>query len=104
MKQPVDQALRSAAISELGTSFFLEAGAGTGKTRILVERVVEIVRRGAAEIQEVVVITFTEKAAGELRARVRDRLQESLDDAGDGNDDVWTMWSASAIVPRCGTW
>ena len=86
MKQPVDQALRSAAISELGTSFFLEAGAGTGKTRILVERVVEIVRRGAAEIQEVVVITFTEKAAGELRARVRDRLQESLDDAGDGND------------------
>jgi ATP-dependent helicase/nuclease subunit A len=67
----LDQAIRGATVCELGTSFFLEAGAGTGKTRILVDRVVEIIRTGAAEIQELVVITFTEKAAGELRGRIR---------------------------------
>ena len=70
-RQPVDQGIRTAATTDLDTCFFLEAGAGTGKTRILVDRVVEIIRRGAARIEQVVVITFTEKAAGELRARVR---------------------------------
>ena len=81
MKLPVDQELRTVAVTDLDTSFFLEAGAGTGKTRILVDRVVEIVRRGAAEIEEVVVITFTEKAAGELRSRLRDRLQQRMQTA-----------------------
>ena len=80
-KQPVDQEIRSAATTDLDTCFFLEAGAGTGKTRILVDRVVEIVRRDTARIEQVVVITFTEKAAGELRARVRDSLHERLEQA-----------------------
>ena len=81
VKQPVDQEVRSAATTDLDTCFFLEAGAGTGKTRILVDRVVEIVRRGTARIEQVVVITFTEKAAGELRARVRDSLHERFEQA-----------------------
>ena len=81
--EPIDQEIRSASTSDLGTCFFLEAGAGTGKTRILVERVLEIIRRGVAEIHQVVVITFTEKAAGELRARVRDRLHERLESAAE---------------------
>ena len=76
MSLPVDHAVRVAAATDLATSFFLEAGAGTGKTRILVDRVVEIVARGAGQISEIVVITFTEKAAAELRSRVRDRLHE----------------------------
>ena len=82
-RQPVDQGIRTAATTDLDTCFFLEAGAGTGKTRILVDRVVEIIRRGAARIEQVVVITFTEKAAGELRARVRDRLHDRLQTAVD---------------------
>ena len=80
-KLPVDQEIRIAATTDLDACFFLEAGAGTGKTRILVDRVVEIVRRGAARIEQVVVITFTEKAAGELRARVRDTLHERFEHA-----------------------
>ena len=82
-REPVDQEIRSAATTDLATCFFLEAGAGTGKTRILVDRVVEIIRRGGAEIEQVVVITFTEKAAGELRARIRDRLHERLEAAAE---------------------
>ena len=80
---PVDQEIRRAATTDPDTCFFLEAGAGTGKTRILVDRVVEIIRRGGAEVEQVVVITFTEKAAGELRARVRDRLHERLETAAE---------------------
>ena len=83
MKPPVDQAIRDDASQDLGTSFFLEAGAGTGKTRILVERVIQIIRTGAALIQEVVVITFTEKAAGELRSRIREELHKGIRSAAE---------------------
>ena len=70
---PADQDVRRRVIHELDTSFFLEAGAGTGKTSVLVARVVELARRGVA-LDRIVAITFTEKAAGELRERIRQEL------------------------------
>lgn len=76
-----DQPVRDRVIHELDTSFFLEAGAGAGKTRVMVERIIQTVRQGAAELREIVAITFTEKAAGELRARVRQGLAEALADS-----------------------
>ena len=54
----------------------ISAGAGSGKTRVLVERYIRIVLDGLAEIDEILAITFTKKAASELKSRVRERLQE----------------------------
>ena len=79
---PVDQAVRDRLLNELDTSFFLEAGAGAGKTSLLVGRVIELVRSGRAELREIVAITFTEKAAGELRGRVRTALSQAQLEAG----------------------
>ena len=76
-RAPSDQAVRDRLLSELDTSFFLQAGAGAGKTRILVDRVVELVRRDHARLRNIVAITFTEKAAGELRARIRTALSKA---------------------------
>ena len=78
---PIDQRVRDAAIRDLDTSIFLRAGAGTGKTSVLVGRLVEAVRTGRAELREIVGITFTEKAAGELRDRVRRALYGALQGA-----------------------
>ena len=70
---PADQAVRDQVVSQLDTSFFLEAGAGSGKTSVLVDRVVNLVRHGRT-LAQIVAITFTEKAAGELRERIRAEL------------------------------
>jgi ATP-dependent exoDNAse (exonuclease V) beta subunit len=70
----VDAEARAAISSRLDENLFVEAGAGSGKTRSLVERVVALVRRGDS-VQSIAAITFTEKAAEELRARVRRELE-----------------------------
>jgi ATP-dependent helicase/nuclease subunit A len=55
---------------------FVSAGAGTGKTRVLVERFVRAVCDEGVDVESILVITYTEKAAGELRSRIRARLVE----------------------------
>ncbi len=78
MKRTVDHEARQRAISDLDTSFCLEAGAGTGKTTILVERFLSIIRRGRAECPAVTAITFTEKAASEMKDRLFGRIEQLL--------------------------
>ena len=53
---------------------FVSAGAGTGKTSVLVERFVRAVCDEGLDVESVLVITYTRKAAGELRARIRAAL------------------------------
>ena len=55
---------------------FVSAGAGTGKTTVLVERYVRAVCERGLDIDSILVITYTERAAGELAARIRQRLLE----------------------------
>ncbi|HEY5013743.1 MAG TPA: UvrD-helicase domain-containing protein, partial [Acidimicrobiia bacterium] len=73
---PPDQAARDRIAGDLGTTLFVEAGAGSGKTRSLVERVISLVASGTAELGAIAAITFTEKAGAELRDRLRRVLQE----------------------------
>jgi ATP-dependent helicase/nuclease subunit A len=55
---------------------FVSAGAGTGKTTVLVERYVRAVHERGLAIDSILAITYTERAAGELRGRIRQRLAE----------------------------
>ena len=75
--EPVDAAARRRVRDAHGVSLFIEAGAGTGKTTALVERVVALVAAGAASLREIAAITFTEAAAAELRDRIRGRLEQA---------------------------
>ena len=69
------------AIEDRRGSLLLAAGAGSGKTSVLVERLVRAVREDGVPLTEVLAITFTEKAAAELRTRVQERFAQ-LGDAG----------------------
>ena len=62
------------------TTLIVEAAAGTGKTTSVVSRVVEMVAAGTARIGQIAAITFTEKAAGELRLRIRQGLESRIED------------------------
>ncbi len=77
---PADQAARERIQQDLDATLFVEAGAGTGKTRELIERIICLVTTGRAELRHVAAITFTEAAAAELRDRVRQRLEEAARD------------------------
>ncbi|HYN91703.1 MAG TPA: UvrD-helicase domain-containing protein [Thermoleophilaceae bacterium] len=62
------------AVERRDGSLLVRAGAGTGKTTVLVERFVEAVSVDGAGVEQVLAITFTEKAAAEMRSRVRRRF------------------------------
>ena len=64
------------AVGRRGEPLLLAAGAGSGKTSVLVERFVRAVREDGIAPGRILAITFTERAAGELRERVRARLAE----------------------------
>lgn len=61
----------------LGETMVVEAAAGTGKTTELVYRMVAVLAEGRAEVEEIVAVTFTEKAAGELALRLRSGIERA---------------------------
>jgi ATP-dependent helicase/nuclease subunit A len=69
-----DAEARQIAIEDLDHHIFLSAGAGAGKTRVLVERYLNILRQQRAGVDEIVAVTFTEKAANEMKERLRQEL------------------------------
>jgi ATP-dependent helicase/nuclease subunit A len=76
-----DQAARDAIASDLEATFVVEAAAGTGKTTELVRRIVRVLATGRAGVGDLVAVTFTEKAAGELKLRLRQELERRTGDA-----------------------
>src|SRR4051812_32776810 len=67
---------QAAAVEDRQRSLLLSANAGSGKTSVLVERFAAAVRDDGVDPARILAITFTDKAAGELRERLRARLLE----------------------------
>jgi ATP-dependent helicase/nuclease subunit A len=78
----VDEAARRTIREALDTTLVVEAAAGTGKTSELVQRVAAVIRSGRGRVGSLVAVTFTEKAAGEMKLRLRTELDRALTEAG----------------------
>jgi len=74
--QTDDEAARERIRNSLGESLIVEASAGTGKTSELIRRIVRVLATGTP-VQEIVGVTFTHKAAGELKIRLREELDKA---------------------------
>src|SRR5579883_57038 len=72
-----DEAARLRIRTSLQESLIVEASAGTGKTTELVHRIVAVLENGLTTIDRIVAVTFTHKAAGELKLRLRQELDKA---------------------------
>ncbi|NLZ27860.1 MAG: UvrD-helicase domain-containing protein, partial [Firmicutes bacterium] len=74
----IDRGDREKISHDFSTTFWVEAGAGTGKTTLLIKRLINLVAIEGAHLDRVVAVTFTEKAAGEIKERLREGLEQEL--------------------------
>lgn len=70
------------AIDLRGKNLLVAAAAGSGKTAVLVERVIQLLLQDKVDIDEMLVVTFTKAAAGEMRERVSNALVKALNHPG----------------------
>src|SRR5262245_37611195 len=77
------------AVYEIKKHVSLTAGPGSGKTAVLVERYLHILREQNLNIDQLVAITFTNRAANEMRERLRERLNQILETAVDDERRRW---------------
>jgi DNA helicase-2/ATP-dependent DNA helicase PcrA len=98
---------QSAIISSPLTPRLVIAGAGSGKTATMADRVVWLVANGWAKPEEVLGVTFTRKAAGELASRIRAKLgalhRIAAADAGHAVFPAGLL-SADALEPKVSTY
>jgi ATP-dependent helicase/nuclease subunit A len=80
-----DQPARDRIVSDLSTNMLVEAGAGSGKTTSLVDRMVALVAQGTP-VEQIAAVTFTRKAANELRERFQLRLEQRLRENADSRE------------------
>ncbi|MCK5412222.1 MAG: UvrD-helicase domain-containing protein [Gemmatimonadetes bacterium] len=95
-----DQKARDRIKSDLGANLLVEAGAGAGKTTALTDRMVALIRSGTARIEEVAAVTFTRKAAAELRERFQGALEKELRGCPPGSDASRRMLDALRTIDR----
>ncbi len=70
---------QQAAVESRGENLLIAAGAGAGKTRVLVERVVRLLEENFCEVDELLIMTFTNAAAQEMRSRIQAALTKRLE-------------------------
>ena len=87
------------AVETMDGPVLMLAGAGTGKTRALTARIVHLMRTGRARPNEILAVTFTNKAAREMKERVGRLMGQAVE----GLPWMGTFHSISVKIPR-GCW
>ena len=86
------------------TSLLLEASAGTGKTYTIAHLFMRWVAETETEIDEVLVVTFTEAASAELREGIRERIRAGIDALQTPDhpehEDAWLAWWSSSPLAQ----
>lgn len=96
-----DQAARDVIAEQLDCNVMVFAGAGAGKTYALVQRMAALVRTGACDADRMAAITFTRKAAGEMRVRFFLALREAEADPSIRAEERRRIAAALDRIDQC---
>ena len=66
------------AIETLDRSILVSAAAGSGKTAVLIERIINIIISGRANVDEMLVVTFTNAAAAEMKVKLTKAIRKEM--------------------------
>jgi len=95
------------AIDARGCNLLVAAAAGSGKTAVLVERILQLILKDGVDIDSLLVVTFTNAAAGEMRERIGSALLKAIDGSNGNNEhlrrqlNLLTKASISTIHSFC---
>ena len=97
------------AVNAENKTILVSAGAGTGKSTAMTERVMRVLLEGKADLSQMLVVTFTREAAGSIRKKIRKALQDACDGADEEktkiarlNLDLLPTSQISTIHSFCG--
>jgi len=96
---PPDQDQRDLILGQLDVNMLVEAAAGTGKTTSLMGRMVALLATGRCRPASMAAVTFTRKAAAELRSRFQAALEAAARKAS--GDEKQRLAEAATIADRC---
>lgn len=94
-----DQMARESIARVLDRTFLVEAGAGSGKTTSLVGRMIALIESGSAAAEQIAAVTFTRKAADELKSRFRLELERRVRSAMEPQNGL--LRQALKEIDRC---
>ncbi len=87
---------QKSAIEKSGSNILVAAAAGSGKTAVLVERIIQKIINQGIDIDKLLVVTFTNAAAVEMRERILDALYKKIDE----NPDDENLKRQIILLPR----
>ena len=74
------------AIYKKGSNILVAAAAGSGKTAVLVERIIQKIINDGVDIDKLLVVTFTNAAASEMRERILEAIYRKIDEDPDNEN------------------
>ncbi|HZK11363.1 MAG TPA: UvrD-helicase domain-containing protein, partial [Atribacterota bacterium] len=86
LKKLIDQEAREKIVKEMNRNILVEASAGSGKTSSLIHRMAALIKSGKFKVDEIAAITFTRKAAIELKERFQQEIENSFRETEDGKE------------------
>ena len=76
------------AIDSRNSNLLVAAAAGSGKTAVLVERIIQLILKDRVDIDKLLIVTFTNAAAGEMRERIGDALLKEIDKRNENEEHL----------------
>ena len=96
-KELIDQKAREKIIKELSRNILVEASAGSGKTSSLIHRMAALIKSGKFKVDEIAAITFTRKAAIELKERFQQKIEDSFSGTEDEKEKIYLKEALSNL-------